>query len=297
VGRLQKNNVKVDPFDNELWLQSEDGSFTDMATAWGVGDPYGRGRATAFIDANGDKYPDLFVGNELPRPTDADHGVNGENKLFLNKAGKTFVPAPAYGLDEFVGADCANAFDFDGDGWEDLFVCGTDGNRLYRNDRGHGFVDVTSDSGVDTSIDRDADFGDLDGDGDLDAVFTRRAKVTYQLFDAGRFAGSFTLASTTEAQAVALGDADGDGDLDVYIVQGGKTEDAPDMLQINIGSGSSVDGLGFSVLDIPATTFGTGHSAYPIDVNGDKSVEFLVLDGGEGDVQGPVQLLRLAREP
>jgi hypothetical protein len=289
--------VKVDPFDNELWLQGEDGSFADMASVWGVGDPYGRGRATAFINANGDKYPDLFVGNELPRATDADDGANGENKLFLNDAGKAFVPAPKYGLNEFIGADCALAVDFDGDGWEDLFVCGTDGNRLYRNDRGHGFVDVTSESGVDSSIDRDADFGDLDGDGDLDAVFTRGNKVSYQLFDEGLFTGSVTLAATREAQGAALGDADGDGDLDIYVVQGGKTEDAPDMLLIATDQESPITGLGFSVLEVPATAIGTGHSASAIDINGDKAVEFLVLDGGEGDVEGPVQLLRLAREP
>ena len=98
VGRTKANIVKDDLRDNELWLQQPDGSFVDQGTAWGVGDPYGRGRATTFINANGDTYPDLFVGNELPRSTDPNSGVSGVNKLFLNESGLRFVAAPGYGL-------------------------------------------------------------------------------------------------------------------------------------------------------------------------------------------------------
>ena len=43
VGRTLANQVKTAPNDNELWLQQRDGGFTDVGTAWGVGDPRGRG--------------------------------------------------------------------------------------------------------------------------------------------------------------------------------------------------------------------------------------------------------------
>ena len=92
VGRLKNNYVKVAPRpDNELWIQQEDGSFVDVGTDWGLGDPFGRGRATTFVDANGDAFPDLYIGNALPRDTDPDGGVGGENKLFLNAGGEGFA--------------------------------------------------------------------------------------------------------------------------------------------------------------------------------------------------------------
>jgi hypothetical protein len=44
IGRTGFNIIKPADLDNELWLQGGDGRFTDVGTAWGVGDPYGRGR-------------------------------------------------------------------------------------------------------------------------------------------------------------------------------------------------------------------------------------------------------------
>ncbi|HET7234984.1 MAG TPA: VCBS repeat-containing protein, partial [Actinomycetota bacterium] len=128
---------------NELWMQQPDHSFVDRATELGVADPYGRGRRVTFIDANGDAYPDLFVGNLYPRQDD----VPSPNRLFINRGGR-FREAPRFGLTEEVGAGCAQAADFDDDGWEDLLVCGLDSLHLYRNRDGEGFHDVSGSVGV-----------------------------------------------------------------------------------------------------------------------------------------------------
>jgi len=284
VGRLKANNVKIDATDNELWLQQPDGSFIEVGTTWGIGDPYGRGRATTFINANGDEFPDLFVGNELPRETDADGGVGGENKLFLNKSGEAMQAAPEFGLHEFVGARCAHSFDYDEDGWQDLFVCGSKANHLYRNDAGSRFIDVTSNAGINSKPQKDVDFGDLDGDGDMDAILTSRTKVQYQLLADGVFASPQSIFTLTEGWSAALGDADGNGETDVYVVQSYGTSDEPDILLLN-------SGLAFAALEVPAST-GSGDSVEALDSDGDGAVEFLVLNGSEPH-QGPVQLLRL----
>lgn len=78
AGRNLDNRVKYG-MDNELWLQGPVGQFTEVGTAWGVGDLCGRGRSVAFLDANGDPYPDLYLANETPRNvTDpCDNPANG----------------------------------------------------------------------------------------------------------------------------------------------------------------------------------------------------------------------------
>jgi hypothetical protein len=53
TGRDEDNFVKYG-MDNELWLQRSPGQFTEVGTAWGVGDLCGRGRHVTFINANGE---------------------------------------------------------------------------------------------------------------------------------------------------------------------------------------------------------------------------------------------------
>ena len=289
VGRQKANNVKPADEDDELWLQGADGSFSDVGTAWGVGDPRGRGRATTFIDVNHDAFPDLFVGNEVPRADDVENGAGGENKLFINQDGQSFVDSPAFGLNQITGSRCAHVLDYNNDGWDDLFVCGSPDGHLYENEDGRSFQDRTSATGITAGVRamRDADFGDLDGDGDLDIVYVNRTDVTYQLFADGSWGPPQEIGAIEEGQAVALGDADGNGFLDVYAVGGGHQDDAPDLLFLNAG-------LTFSPLVVPATN-GVGNSVESLDYDGDGRDEFLVLNGEQLDISlaGPVQLLRL----
>ncbi len=130
----------------------------------------------------------------------------------------------ACGIDVY-GNNGVAAGDFDGDGWDDLYVCQPAGlpNRLYRN-RGDGtFEDVTERAGVgvldNTACALFADFRNIGrqdllvvcGNGPL--LFLNGNDGTFALkHDAFQFArppqGTFTHA--------ALADYDGDGRLDVY---------------------------------------------------------------------------------
>jgi Flp pilus assembly protein TadD/peroxiredoxin len=130
----------------------------------------------------------------------------------------------ASGIDIY-GNNGICAGDFDGDGYDDLYVCQPAGlpNRLYRN-RGDGtFIDVTEKAGVGlldgTSS---ALFADLTNNGRQDLIvvrtsgpllFINRGDGTFELKpDAFHFArptqGTFT--------GVAIADYDRDGLLDVY---------------------------------------------------------------------------------
>jgi hypothetical protein len=85
AGRGGANAVKHGK-DNELWLQTAKGRFKEVGTAWGIGELCGRSHYVAFLNANGDAYPDLFVGNEPPRAATGDPCDNPANGLPNEKA-------------------------------------------------------------------------------------------------------------------------------------------------------------------------------------------------------------------
>ena len=68
--------------------------------------------------------------------------------------------------------------DFDGDGWEDIYVTGFGGNTLYRNDKGRGFTDVAERAGVKGSgWSTGCGFADYDRDGHLDLFVSRYVRM------------------------------------------------------------------------------------------------------------------------
>jgi hypothetical protein len=296
AGRSGENLVKTGR-DNELWLQTAVGRFREVGTAWGVGDVCGRSQYVAFLNANRDAYPDLFVGNRSPRPVTGDpcdDPANGlpseESKLFLNRGGTGFRPVTNWGIGGYGGTRCAEVADVNGDGWDDLLVCGDTVTKLYRNDSGTGFTDIAGANGLATNH-ADADLGDLDGDGDQDLVTTFWGQVQYRLNTGGAFSAPVRLhavPSSGGGRAVALGDADGDGDLDVYA------------LISNLPAGTNPDdvvlrnnALGFTAVPVPRAT-GIGDAVVTLDGNADGRSEFLVLNGVE--TTGPAQRIQLRFE-
>ena len=113
------------------------------------------------VDVNNDGYIDIFIANK------------GLNRLLINNSLKELkdntnllpkIEDDSYGL---------AAGDVNGDGYKDIFVANKGENRLLINNQGKGFIDGTSvwlppHSGFTTS----GSFGDIDGDGYLDLVFS-----------------------------------------------------------------------------------------------------------------------------
>jgi len=154
----------------------------------------------------------------------------------------------------FSGGGIAAA-DFDGDGWEDLVVCGGNGCSAFSNRHDGTFEDVTQASGVAIAGEaRMPVLADLDNDGDRD-LFITYARETNRLLvndGSGRFS-DLTTASGLErfgdisGPAVAV-DVDGDALLDLYVgnfgdylggqtpwVRGGATNGMPNRLYRNLG--------------------------------------------------------------
>jgi PKD repeat protein len=299
AGRNQSNLVK-NGIENELWLQESAGSFSDRGVAWGVGDVCGRGRFVTSLDANGDGWSDIFLGNEVPRNVadPCDNPANGypneESKLYLNNAdGTGFTYAPE--LVRFgarPGQRCAETLDFDQDGWDDLLLCRLKGQPalLYHNDGGTAFSLMSAaSSGLNTAA-ADETVADVNGDGLPDVVGAHGGYFSYQLNTGNaspRFASPVRILSIPagEGRSVAVADADGDQDLDVFamIGNGSQSGNPTDQLLINDGH------LDFSAIPAP-NAGGQADEVIALEPVAGSPAQFLALNGG-GKAGGPIQLI------
>ncbi|MFV1987939.1 MAG: VCBS repeat-containing protein, partial [Gemmatimonadota bacterium] len=126
--------------------------------------------------------------------------------------------------------------DVDGDGLADLFFAGFGGDsRLYRNEGGWRFRDITPASGVrlEGVAVRGAALVDVDGDADLDLVLAVHGAPNRLLRNDGTGVFSEDAAAgfsvSRGSASLALADIDGDGDLDLYVTNY-KTVQADDLL-------------------------------------------------------------------
>ena len=290
---------------NELWVQRNDGTFVNRARALGLhAEPqHGRYRYGTFIDANGDNRLDIYAARYTGScfcDSNGDGVVDyaGDtypNELWLQEGDGTFRHAPEFGLDQPIGAKkdnatCAQAVDYDGDGDQDLLVCGLKHLKLYQNEDNTAFTDVTGAKGIKGNA-SDARLVDLNGDALMDFVKLTASALTVRY---GNGAGSFgpvaTLTTTSAGEALAFGRFDEGPTLDIYALSGRVRSGAeqPDQILLNSGTGA------FTIERIPGAK-GEGDDVAAIDYNEDDRDDFVVTNGDKTRF-GPVQLFTW-REP
>ncbi len=129
------------------------------------------GGGIALFDYDGDGDLDVFLANGATL-ADPEHGPG--SRLYANRGDGTFDEVTArVGIVLERWAMGVAVGDYDGDGWDDLYVTCWGPNALLKNvageDGGRRFVDVAVEAGVaDERWSTSAAFADLDGDGDLD---------------------------------------------------------------------------------------------------------------------------------
>jgi hypothetical protein len=181
--------VANDADPNQLWLNQRDGSFRDEALLSGTAvNMEGAAQASMGVDAadfDGDGDEDLFM-THLLGETNTLYVNNGDG-WFEDRSLATGVAVPSKAFTAFGTA----WFDYDNDGWLDLFAANGEvrvvpilaragdryplhqPNQLFRNLGDGSFREVTDEAGAVfalSEVSRGAGFGDLDNDGDTDIV-------------------------------------------------------------------------------------------------------------------------------
>jgi hypothetical protein len=112
--------------------------------------PETMGSGAAFLDYDNDGHQDLLLINSCAWPGHEDKQQPVPTlALYHNRGDGTFEEVTqAVGLDIVMYGMGITVGDYDNDGWPDLFITGVGGNRLFHNECGRRFVDVTRKAGV-----------------------------------------------------------------------------------------------------------------------------------------------------
>ncbi|HEU5182445.1 MAG TPA: CRTAC1 family protein [Candidatus Polarisedimenticolia bacterium] len=255
---IGNESTKEDVNPNELYHNNRNGTFTECAEEAGVATP-ALVKGVASSDYNNDGRPDLYLSilgepNRLYRndgPAVGSTGTKGAPAC----AWKFTDVAVAAGVTEPIASFPTWFFDYDNDGWEDLFVSGYrvkdvgdvaadylglphqgEPPRLYHNNGDGTFANVTQEAHLNhVLLTMGSNYGDLDNDGWLDFYAGTGNPdlgmlVPNRMFRnaGGRFFQDVTTSGgfghLQKGHGVAFADLDNDGDEDVYAVVGGAYE-------------------------------------------------------------------------
>jgi len=321
---------------NVLYHNDGDGRFTDVTARAGLPSTGTRwGSGCTFVDYDRDGRVDLFVANylrfDLQSAAEVGKGPNciwkgvpvncgprglptDTNLLYHNDGNGTFSDvsaASAIGRTASRYSMTATAFDFDGDGWPDIYVaCDSTASILYHNNHDGTFTDTAVESGVaygengGQQAGMGLAVGDFNADGLLDLFKTHFADDIPALYrnlgkglfeDVAAASGVGTLNRFVEWGA-GMPDLDNDGWPDLVYVTGNVYPEVEAVLPQYPHRGPrvvfrNVDGTRFeNVTDksgAGATTVHSSRGAAFGDFDNDGNVDVLVFNMNE-----PPSLLR-----
>ena len=266
---------------SRLFRNNNDGSFTDVTQLSGLIDLFlpnetsgefdgldGHKFGASWGDYNNDGFPDLFLTYAF------------KVQLFRNLGNGTFANITT--IAEFDDLNnCRNTgatwFDYDNDGFLDIYVndwntCGS--NQLYKNNGDNTFTNVTSTTGIESSIglsnytalpfDVNSDgFMDLlspNHMGDINNLFLNASSATFT-----QQASNYGVNTANGETGVTVGDYNKDGFFDIFVT--GVDNNA---LYTNNGDNTFIENA--STLGINNTQWSKGTRFSDFDLDGDEDL-------------------------
>ncbi len=259
---------------NLLYINQGDGTFKEMAHAYGL-DLVDASVMAAFCDYDRDGWLDVYITTNLLDNTKHPDGQRG--RLFHNNRNGTFTDVTERA--GISGEGCSHSatwWDYDNDGWPDLYVANDYGvpDKLYHNNRDGTFTNVVSRVLPHTSFySMGSDLGDVNNDGLIDFIVADMATTTH-LKDQNSIAPAREKAVEPDDPAIApkyhrsalylntgvgrcleaaylagiaatdwtwsprLEDLDNDGRLDLFVTNGFNRDPNPDVFSRMMQAGS-----------------------------------------------------------
>jgi hypothetical protein len=245
---IGNESTPQDPHSSELYLNNKDGTFSNATLQAGVSlNRYVKGVTAGDFNNNG--YQDLYISVlDGPNILLLNNGPNNQGvPLFLNVSERAGVTEPYISFPTWF-------WDYNNNGWLDIFVSGYDVSnadvareylgmtveaempRLFRNNGDGTFTDVTYETGLNKVMyTMGSNFGDLDNDGYLDFYVgtgdpDMRALMPNRMF---RNTGGSHFEEVTasggfghlqKGHGVSFADLNNNGHQDIFTVIGGALE-------------------------------------------------------------------------
>lgn len=261
----------------QLFLNKGNGTFEDISISAGV-DDIGFIKGAAAEDYDNDGWPDLYLSS-----------LSGFNYLYHNNHDNTFtevtetagVPGSGHGFATWF-------FDYDNDGWPDLFVTSyfvsveetartylslphnAVSLKLYRNLGNGKFRDVSTETGLDkVFMPMGANYGDIDNDGYLD-IYMGTGNPSYASLVPnvllrnrdGKYFVDVTASSGTgdlhKGHGVAFADLDNDGNEDLIAEMGGATQGDSHVMRVFENPGHDNDWIGLKLIGVKSNRAAIG---------------------------------------
>ncbi len=262
---------------SQLFLNKGDGTFEDISHSAGI-DRTAFTKGVVAADYDNDGYVDLYVSNQ-----------NGGNYLYHNNHNLTFTNiAKQAGVPGVGRGFAAWFFDYDNDGWPDLFVANFSLSveetlqtylglphkggtlKLYRNLGNGAFRDMTKETGLDkVYMPMGANFGDVDNDGYPD-IYLGTGSPSYASLvpnvllrnKEGKSFVDVTASSGTgelhKGHGVAFADIDNDGDEDIITSIGGAQPGDSHAFRLFENPGNGNDWISLKLVGVKANRAAIG---------------------------------------
>jgi hypothetical protein len=267
----------------ELWMNNGDNTFSEIASNAGIAYGELRFMGASFVDYDHDGLLDIYI-TTYHYPVEGGYQI--ASRLFRNTGDLSFEDAT---LSSEIYVPPCPAFqaafaDFDGDGWEDMYlVVDRDDfeNVLFKNDGDGTFTNVSFNSGANGAFcAMSTTVGDYDNDRDLDIYVTGDVNTGNELyryeenFFFNRLASDYSLGIFETGWGAMWLDFDNDGWLDLFVSAITGMPEVSNNLFFKNSNGVSFEDVS-SILGINAYTNETWVCAMG-DINNDGFYDFAV---------------------